>query len=69
MDDSQKSKYAALMEELARLKQILGKAPAGDRHAIQKRIDEVFAESSRALGLSEADIAASQAVSKAHVNS
>jgi hypothetical protein len=69
MDDSQKSKYAALMEESARLAQRLRKAPAGDRNAIQMRIDEVFAESCRVLGLSETDIAASHAVSKAQVKS
>jgi non-ribosomal peptide synthetase component E (peptide arylation enzyme) len=69
MDDSQKSKYAALMEESARLAQKLRKASAGDRNAIQMQIDEVLAESCRVLGLSETDIAASHAVSKAQVKS
>lgn len=69
MDDAQKSKYAALMEESARLAQKLRKAPAGDRNAIQMHIDDVFAESCRVLGLSETDIAASQAISRAQVKS
>jgi hypothetical protein len=63
------SRYVALMEELAQLTQKLRKATAGNRNAIQKHIDEVFLESCRVLGLSEADIAASQAVSKAKVKS
>jgi hypothetical protein len=65
MEDSQNSKYAALMEELALLGQKLRKAIAGDRNAIQKQIDEILVESCRVLGLSETDIAASQAAAKA----
>jgi hypothetical protein len=69
MGDSQNSKYAALMEELARLGQLLRKASAGERNAIQMRIDGVFTESCRVLGLSEANIAQAEAKSKAQVKS
>jgi hypothetical protein len=69
MDDSRQSKYAALMEEVARLGQELRKATAGDRNGIQTRIDEVFTESCRVLGLSEAGVAAAEDKSKAQVKS
>jgi hypothetical protein len=69
MDDSRQSKYADLMEEVARLGQELRKATAGDRNGIQTRIDKAFTESCRVLGLSEAGIAEAEVKSKAQVKS